>query len=118
MRLFPADQVVLLPDWIDDRTAVSLLLKGMTAEYLLRRTYDVKKGDWIVVHAAAGGVGLFAGEGDDEVLSVDVDVDAGESVTGAVGTSITTGAITGAITGANTATGSGGSVTTTCAAGV
>jgi NADPH2:quinone reductase len=56
-RLFPADQVVLLPDWIDDQTAVSLLLKGMTAEYLLHRTYAVQKGDWILVHAAAGATG-------------------------------------------------------------
>jgi NADPH:quinone reductase len=56
-RLFPADKVVLLPDWIDDRTAVSLLLKGMTAEYLLHRTYTVQKGDWILVHAAAGATG-------------------------------------------------------------
>ncbi len=56
-RLFPAEKVVLLPDWIDDRTAVSLLLKGMTAEYLLHRTYAVQKGDWILVHAAAGATG-------------------------------------------------------------
>jgi NADPH2:quinone reductase len=57
VRLFPADKLVLLPDWIDDRTAVSILLKGMTAEYLLHRTYAVQKGDWILVHAAAGATG-------------------------------------------------------------
>ena len=43
-----------LPEWIDDQTAASLMLKGMTAEYLLRRTFRCKKGDWIVVHAAGG----------------------------------------------------------------
>src|SRR5277367_6027724 len=53
-RLYPAERLVPLPDWIDDQTAASLLLKGMTTEYLLCRTYPVRKGDWIVVHAAAG----------------------------------------------------------------
>jgi NADPH2:quinone reductase len=56
-RNYPAERLVPLPDWIDDRTAASLLLKGMTAEYLLRRTYAVQKGDWIVIHAAAGATG-------------------------------------------------------------
>jgi NADPH2:quinone reductase len=56
-RLYPAERLVPLPDWIDDQTAASLLLKGMTAEYLLRRTFPVQKGDWIVVHAAAGATG-------------------------------------------------------------
>jgi NADPH:quinone reductase len=56
-RLYSAERLVPLPDWIDDQTAASLMLKGMTAEYLLRRTYDVKKGDWIVIHAAAGATG-------------------------------------------------------------
>lgn len=56
-RLYPAERLVPLPDWIDDQTAASLMLKGMTAEYLLRRTYDLKKGDWIVIHAAAGATG-------------------------------------------------------------
>jgi NADPH2:quinone reductase len=56
-RLFPADKLVPLPEWVDDQTAVSILLKGMTAEYLLHRTYKVQKGDWILVHAAAGATG-------------------------------------------------------------
>jgi len=56
-RLYPAERLVPLPDWIDDRTAASIMLKGMTAEYLLNRTYAVRKGDWIVIHAAAGATG-------------------------------------------------------------
>jgi NADPH2:quinone reductase len=56
-RLYPAERLVPLPDWIDDQTAASLMLKGMTAEYLLCRTYAVQKGDWIVIHAAAGATG-------------------------------------------------------------
>jgi len=48
---------VKIPAGIDDRTAAAIMLKGMTAQYLLRRTYRVKKGETILVHAAAGGVG-------------------------------------------------------------
>ncbi len=59
-RIMPADRVVTLPDAIDDRTAAAMMLKGMTAEYLLRRTFRVKEGDAILFHAAAGGVGLIA----------------------------------------------------------
>lgn len=59
-RLLPADRVVSLPDAIDDRTAAAMMLQGMTAQYLLRRTYRVQPGDTILVHAAAGGVGLIA----------------------------------------------------------
>ncbi len=55
--LRPADRLVKLPSWLDDRLAASMMLKGMTAWYLLRRTYKVRKGDWILVHAAAGGTG-------------------------------------------------------------
>jgi NADPH2:quinone reductase len=55
----PAERVVSLPDTIDDRTAAAMMLKGMTAHYLLRRTYPVQAGDPILVHAAAGGVGLI-----------------------------------------------------------
>jgi NADPH2:quinone reductase len=55
--LRPADRLVKIPAGIDERTAAAMMLKGMTAQYLLRRTYRVKKGDTIVVHAAAGGVG-------------------------------------------------------------
>jgi NADPH2:quinone reductase len=56
-RLMPADRLVPLPDGIDDRQAAAMMLQGMTAQYLLRRTYRVQPGDPILVHAAAGGVG-------------------------------------------------------------
>lgn len=58
-RLYPADRLVPLPSWIDDETAASMLLRGMTVEYLLHRTYPVKKGDTILVHAAAGALGII-----------------------------------------------------------
>ena len=58
-RLMVADRLVKLPDEIDDVTAAGMLLKGLTAQYLLRRTYRVEPGDTIVVHAAAGGMGLI-----------------------------------------------------------
>jgi NADPH2:quinone reductase len=56
-RVLPAERAVKIPPKIDDKTAAAMMLKGMTAQYLLRRTYKVKKGDTILVHAAAGGVG-------------------------------------------------------------
>lgn len=59
LRTMPAGQLVRLPDAIDDETAAALMLKGMTAEYLLHRTHAVKAGDVVLVHAAAGGVGLL-----------------------------------------------------------
>jgi NADPH:quinone reductase len=55
--LRPADRLVKVPAGIDDKAAAAIMLKGMTAWYLARRTYAVKKGDSILVHAAAGGVG-------------------------------------------------------------
>jgi NADPH2:quinone reductase len=58
-RLMPADRLVRLPDAIDDVRAAAMMLKGMTAQYLLRRTYPVQPGDAVLVHAAAGGVGLL-----------------------------------------------------------
>ena len=58
-RLMPAARVVKVPKEIDDKTAAKMMLQGMTAEYLLHRTYKVKKGDTILVHAAAGGMGLI-----------------------------------------------------------
>lgn len=58
-RLVPASVLVKLPRAISDEQAASMMLKGLTAQYLLRRTYKVAKGDWILVHAAAGGVGLI-----------------------------------------------------------
>jgi len=61
-RVVAADRVVKLPDGISDEQAAAMMLKGMTAEYLLRRTYPVKAGDTILYHAAAGGVGLILGQ--------------------------------------------------------
>lgn len=58
-RLIKADRLVPLPDAIDDQTAAAMMLKGMTAQYLLRRTYRVQEGDAVLIHAAAGGVGLI-----------------------------------------------------------
>jgi len=58
-RVIAADRVVKLPDAIDFQTAAAMMLQGMTAQYLLRRTYHVQPGDTILVHAAAGGVGLI-----------------------------------------------------------
>jgi len=58
-RILPAARVVKLPDTIDDKTAAGMMLKGLTAQYLLKRTYPVKAGDTILMHAAAGGVGLI-----------------------------------------------------------
>lgn len=55
--LRPADRLVKIPVGIDDKVAAGIMLKGMTAWYLLRRTYKVKAGETILVHAAAGGVG-------------------------------------------------------------
>ncbi len=58
-RNIPAGRLVKVPDGISDRQAASMMLKGMTAQYLIRRTYKVQKGDTILLHAAAGGVGLI-----------------------------------------------------------
>jgi NADPH2:quinone reductase len=58
-RVIAADRLVKLPDAISFETGAAMMLQGMTAQYLLRRTYTVKDGDTIVVHAAAGGVGLI-----------------------------------------------------------
>jgi NADPH2:quinone reductase len=58
-RVFPVDKLVKLPTAIDGRRAAAMMLQGLTAQYLLRRTYRVKAGDTILVHAAAGGVGLI-----------------------------------------------------------
>jgi NADPH2:quinone reductase len=56
-RNIPANVLVKLPRGIAYDTAAAMMLKGLTAQYLLRQTYRVKEGDWILVHAAAGGVG-------------------------------------------------------------
>ena len=59
VRNLPAARLVKLPRSVSDEQAAALMLKGLTAEYLLRRTYRVQRGDWILVHAAVGGVGLI-----------------------------------------------------------
>lgn len=61
-RVIAADRLVRVPDGIGDDQAAGMMLKGMTAEYLLRRTFPVKQGDTILFHAAAGGVGLILGQ--------------------------------------------------------
>ncbi len=59
-RVMPANRLVAIPEGVSDRLAAAAMLKGLTAYYLLRRTYRVRKGTWVVIHAAAGGVGLIA----------------------------------------------------------
>jgi len=58
-RVIPADRLVKLPDAIDFNTGAAMMLQGLTAQYLLRRTFPVQAGQTILVHAAAGGVGLI-----------------------------------------------------------
>ncbi|SIT65794.1 NADPH2:quinone reductase [Ectothiorhodosinus mongolicus] len=58
-RNMPAEQLVKLPDDISDETAAAMMLRGMTAHYLIRRIHAVKPGDTVLIHAAAGGVGLI-----------------------------------------------------------
>lgn len=62
IRVMPAEKLVPLPDSISADTAAAMMLKGMTAQYLLRQTYVVQPGDMILFHAAAGGVGLIVGQ--------------------------------------------------------
>ena len=59
-RIVPADRLVKLPDGIADRTAASMMLKGLTVQYLFRQTFPLKGGETILFQAAAGGVGLIA----------------------------------------------------------
>ncbi len=60
VRLMPAEVLIRLPDGISDETAATLMMKGMTAQYLFRQVYPLKGGETILYHAAAGGVGLIA----------------------------------------------------------
>ena len=60
VRIIPADMLIPLPDGISDRTASTLMMKGMTVQYLFRQVYPLKGGETILYHAAAGGVGLIA----------------------------------------------------------
>lgn len=61
-RLMPADRLVKLPDDISEEQAAAILMKGMTVEYMLQRCYPVKRGEFVLFLAAAGGVGLIAGQ--------------------------------------------------------
>jgi NADPH2:quinone reductase len=61
-RVVPAERMVKIPKGISDQQAASMMLKGMTAHYLVYSTFKVKKGDVVLWHAAAGGVGLIAGQ--------------------------------------------------------
>jgi NADPH2:quinone reductase len=60
VRVMPADVLIPLPDGVSDRTASTLIMKGMTAQYLFRQVYPLKGGETILYHAAAGGVGSIA----------------------------------------------------------
>lgn len=59
VRCYPAERCVKLPDDISDKQAAGMMLKGLTAQYLIRRTYAVQSGDTVLVHAASGGMGLI-----------------------------------------------------------
>jgi NADPH2:quinone reductase len=59
-RNYPAERLIKIPDTVDFETAAGMMLQGMTVEFLLRRTYPVKAGDFVLFHAAAGGVGTIA----------------------------------------------------------
>ena len=60
VRVMPAEVLIRLPDGISDSTAATLMMKGMTAQYLFRQVYPLQGGETILYHAAAGGVGLIA----------------------------------------------------------
>jgi NADPH2:quinone reductase len=60
VRVMPADRLVKLPDGISDKVAATLMLKGLTVQYLFRQTFPLKGGETILLHAAAGGIGLIA----------------------------------------------------------
>jgi NADPH2:quinone reductase len=59
VALVPAARLIKLPDWLDDETAAAAVLKGLTAQYLVRSTYRISAGETILIQAAAGGVGLI-----------------------------------------------------------
>jgi len=60
VRVMPADRLVKLPDGVSDKIAATLMLKGLTVQYLFRQTFPLKGGETILFHAAAGGIGLIA----------------------------------------------------------
>jgi NADPH2:quinone reductase len=61
-RNYPAEKLIKVPDAIEDKIAAAMMLQGMTVEYLIHRTYPVKQGEWVLWHAAAGGVGSIASQ--------------------------------------------------------
>ena len=61
-RILPRTRLARLPDAIDDHTAAAIMLKGCTVEYLVTRTFPISAGDVVLLHAAAGGVGLIASQ--------------------------------------------------------
>jgi NADPH2:quinone reductase len=61
-RVMPAERLVRIPEGVSDEAAAAVIMKGMTVEYLLNRCYPVRKGEFVLMHAAAGGVGLLAGQ--------------------------------------------------------
>ncbi len=61
-RNFPADKLIKVPDSIPDQVAAAMMLQGMTVEYLIHRTYPVQRGDFVLLHAAAGGIGTIASQ--------------------------------------------------------
>jgi NADPH2:quinone reductase len=62
VRLIPAHRLVKVPEGISDKTAAAAMLKGLTTQYLIRQTYKVQPGQTVLFHAAAGGVGMIAGQ--------------------------------------------------------
>ena len=62
LRIMPADRLLQIPDGVSDENAAAILMKGMTVEYLLNRCYALKTGEFALFYAAAGGVGLLAGQ--------------------------------------------------------
>jgi NADPH2:quinone reductase len=62
VRVIPAHRLVKIPDGVSDKTAAAAMLKGLTTQYLIKQTYKVKPGETVLFHAAAGGVGLIAGQ--------------------------------------------------------
>src|SRR6266403_1453365 len=60
VRLVPADRLVKVPSGISDKEVAAMMRKGLTVQYLIRRVYHVEKGETVLLHAAAGGVGLIA----------------------------------------------------------
>ncbi|RAI43460.1 quinone oxidoreductase [Rhodoplanes roseus] len=78
LRNMPADRLIAIPDGIAEEDAAALLMKGMTAEYLLTRCYPLKAGEFALFYAASGGVGLIAGQWGRHIGARMIGVAAGE----------------------------------------